>query len=240
MPVDDLLAQPDSAKWQDFSIEFCGGTHLSNTAQAEAFALLEESAVGRGVRRITATTGANAAKAIALGAELEARVERAKGLTGEAFDAELAALKSEVPVAVVPAVVKRKLFAGVEALAAAALEAAKAGQKALLEAARAEGARLGEAAQASGAPFVVAKLEAEADSKALDAASLAFKAAAPETVRNARAQALRGCCALRGWLQLPAVARRPPWRRRVARLRCTAAAGATRLQCTCSLCWSGR
>ena len=40
-----------------YSIEFCGGTHLKNTAQAGLFKILSEGGVAAGVRRIEATTG---------------------------------------------------------------------------------------------------------------------------------------------------------------------------------------
>jgi len=48
----------------DTSIEFCGGTHVQNTAEAEAFAIVEESAVAKGIRRITAVTKGAAMQAI--------------------------------------------------------------------------------------------------------------------------------------------------------------------------------
>lgn len=40
-----------------YSVEFCGGTHLSNTAMAGSFRIKSEFSVASGVRRIEATTG---------------------------------------------------------------------------------------------------------------------------------------------------------------------------------------
>lgn len=51
----------------DCSVEFCGGTHIANTAEAEAFVLTEETAVAKGIRRITALTRGAAAEAIGQG-----------------------------------------------------------------------------------------------------------------------------------------------------------------------------
>jgi alanyl-tRNA synthetase len=93
--VEQLIGDPGSGEWINYSIEFCGGTHLEKTGDAEGFALLSEEAVAKGVRRITAITGTAAHKATAHGQQLLSRVATLRKAPPEQL-AELPALPETI------------------------------------------------------------------------------------------------------------------------------------------------
>jgi alanyl-tRNA synthetase len=86
----------------DFSKEFCGGTHVKNTADIAAFKILSEGGVAAGVRRIEALTGDNVLAYYAkLEDELNAAAKVVKTTPSnlverlEKMNAEIKALQSE-------------------------------------------------------------------------------------------------------------------------------------------------
>ena len=70
----DKVRVVDMDEW---SVEFCGGTHVKNTNQIGQFKILAENGVSAGVRRIEAITGDNVRKYYA---DLEAKAEEAAAL----------------------------------------------------------------------------------------------------------------------------------------------------------------
>lgn len=80
--VTSLVADPSNPKWADLSVEFCGGTHLTNTSQAEDFVIAEESGIAKGIRRIVGFTRNAAVAARKRAAELTARLDYAENLAG--------------------------------------------------------------------------------------------------------------------------------------------------------------
>lgn len=82
-PIEDLLANPANVEWENFSIEFCGGTHLKKTDEAVAFTVVSEEPLAKGVRRITAVTGAAAQEAITNAAQLATELAALEKLTND-------------------------------------------------------------------------------------------------------------------------------------------------------------
>lgn len=77
-PVDDLLKDPESAQWKNFSIEFCGGTHVAKTSDIKFYIILEENGIAKGIRRIVAVTGAEAFEAQRIANEFDAELVAAE------------------------------------------------------------------------------------------------------------------------------------------------------------------
>jgi alanyl-tRNA synthetase len=78
VPVADLLKDPSNARWRQFSVEFCGGTHLKKTDDIAAFVITSEESVSKGIRRIVALTGPPALAGGAAAREMDDQIARAR------------------------------------------------------------------------------------------------------------------------------------------------------------------
>ncbi|XP_027355094.1 alanine--tRNA ligase isoform X1 [Abrus precatorius] len=107
--VEDLLADPGNEKWLSISSELCGGTHISNTREAKAFALLSEEGIAKGIRRITAVTTDRAYDAMKVADEFEQQVDDAAKLEGSLLEEKVSSLKSNVETLSIPAAKKAEI-----------------------------------------------------------------------------------------------------------------------------------
>lgn len=106
-PVDELIN--NSGDHGAFAIEFCGGTHLTNTSQAGDFVLVSEEGISKGVRRIVGVTGKEAKDAIEAGEGLKNRMEAALALDPKDIGELHTQLKLEIDAAVISATTKAQL-----------------------------------------------------------------------------------------------------------------------------------
>ncbi len=116
--VKDLLADPSNEKWRGYSIEFCGGTHLGRSGEAEGFVITSEESVSKGIRRLVALTGPAAAQARKLGRELSEAIERANGVKEEELPDAIHEIQRQLSAAGLPLLDKRRGQAAVAALQA--------------------------------------------------------------------------------------------------------------------------
>jgi len=165
------------------SVEFCGGTHISNTAEAEAFVLTEETSVAKGIRRITALTREAAKKAVEEGSKFEGRTSSLESINADEtpdLDKQAGALRKDLDAAELSAALKMELRARIESVQKKGIEAKKrllAGRvDKCLNVVTAEV----EQALADGKKSLVLNIDIGADSKASQKVIKAVQKAAPD------------------------------------------------------------
>ncbi|KAK1368958.1 hypothetical protein POM88_035050 [Heracleum sosnowskyi] len=114
--VEDLLANPENKEWSSISVELCGGTHISNTREAESFALLSEEGIAKGIRWVTAVTTGSAFKALELASALELEVNEASKAEGDLLEQKVTSLNGRVESAPIPTAKKTDLKAKISVL----------------------------------------------------------------------------------------------------------------------------
>ncbi|MBL9141396.1 MAG: hypothetical protein JNK53_05965, partial [Phycisphaerae bacterium] len=102
--VDRLIADSGNKEWMNYSVEFCGGTHLKSSDEAQHFVITSEGASSAGIRRIFALTGMAAQAAEATATSIEHRAAAARRIEGQDLADEVQQLTADLaglPVSIV-------------------------------------------------------------------------------------------------------------------------------------------
>ncbi|MGD9690259.1 MAG: alanine--tRNA ligase [Phycisphaerales bacterium] len=169
-PVRSALRGEVNTGGLDYSIEFCGGTHVMTTGAIADFAILAEEAIGKGTRRITAISGVPARAAIAAGQAIESRVAAAASLAGDTLAAEASALASDVDRFDIPLPIRQRLRGEIGVL----LERVRAAQKqagaARIDSIVATARSIADSPEFDSGSFIVTTIDGAADKDSLSAA----------------------------------------------------------------------
>ncbi|URD94289.1 DHHA1 domain [Musa troglodytarum] len=170
--VEDLLQDPDNNEWLSISTELCGGTHISNTREAKAFALLSEEGIAKGIRRITAVTTECAFKALELASSLDAEITESSKSEGSLLEKKVATLKSKIDAAAIPAAIKADLRAKISQLEDRVRKAKKKIAEENIQKAVKEATEVAKAAASEGKAFCIAQVDVGLDTAAVREAVL--------------------------------------------------------------------
>jgi len=103
------LASPQD-DWDNFSIEFCGGTHINSTSEIEIFVITAEEAIGQGERRIHAVTGHEGRKAVEEGERLYKQVLELVDLpVDQKLQSIYQSLKHDIDTSIIPYLKKQEI-----------------------------------------------------------------------------------------------------------------------------------
>jgi len=173
--IDDLLSDKVTQWGEKHSVEFCGGTHVANTSEIYKFVIQIEEGIAKGVRRIVAVTGPQAAVQATLKSKaLSCDVDECKTLSGALLDKKIAELRFKIDNdKELSLVLKRNMCTDLDTVKGGQLKAGKAQTKEFEAKAKEIGERLGEEAKKSAGFAFVGVVDAGAgfdDAKSCGAA----------------------------------------------------------------------
>ncbi|XP_020285640.1 alanine--tRNA ligase, cytoplasmic isoform X2 [Pseudomyrmex gracilis] len=187
VPVENLEKDPLSTAALETSVEFCGGTHLHYTGHIGDFVIASEDAIAKGIRRIVALTGPEAAKALKKATllqnqltQLQSTIEADKsGTNSKEYVKKIVELTEDISHAVISGWRKDKMRAMLKELKKSLDDKERAAKAAIAN-------TVVETAQAIiqskvGCQVLVEVLEAHSNTKALDSALKKIRAISPET-----------------------------------------------------------
>ncbi|CAN1232279.1 Alanine--tRNA ligase [Linum perenne] len=148
------------------------GTHITNTKDAKAFALLSEEGIAKGIRRITAVTTDSAFKALELARSLEQEVDEASKEDGSALEKKVASLKSRVDSATIPAAKKADLRAKILVLQGQVRKQQKKIAEENLQKAVQVATEIAETAASEGKAFCITRVDVGLDATAVREAAM--------------------------------------------------------------------
>ncbi|KAI9934387.1 Alanine--tRNA ligase [Aspergillus wentii] len=79
--LEEIIENIKDPRWNEVSIEFCGGTHVQKTGDIKDLIILEEGGIAKGIRRIIAVTGEHAHEVQRMAAEFEKRLDNLDAMT---------------------------------------------------------------------------------------------------------------------------------------------------------------
>ncbi|KAL4867874.1 hypothetical protein BDV12DRAFT_197881 [Aspergillus spectabilis] len=166
--VNEILKNVEDPRWEDVSIEFCGGTHVQKTGDIKDLVILEESGIAKGVRRIIAVTGEDAHEVQRVASEFEKRLDRLESMpSGPAKEQNAKQIQVELNQLSISALQKSKFRERFTLINKKIIDEQKAQQKLESKKAVESITSYFEAAENAQRSWLIAKLPISANSKAV-------------------------------------------------------------------------